>query len=50
MRRAANLALIMEADLANVHTPILFQVGPGGVNDCDVIFFITYNNKGSRQI
>lgn len=31
---------ILECDLADVHGPVLFKVGPGRVDDGDVVFLV----------
>jgi hypothetical protein len=39
---ALDFAGIFEADLADFHGAIFFEVGPGGVDDGDVVFFVTW--------
>lgn len=34
------LALVLEADLADVHAAVLFEVGPWRVDDGDVVLFV----------
>lgn len=38
----ACFSLVMEADLADVHATILFEIGPGRVDDGDVVFFVSW--------
>jgi hypothetical protein len=35
-----DLFVVLEAHLADCHAAILLKVGPGGVNDGDVILFV----------
>lgn len=35
-----DLSLVLEADLADLHASILFEIGPGRVDDGDVILFV----------
>lgn len=37
---AADEARVLERDLADVHGAVLFEVGPGRVDDGDVVFFV----------
>jgi hypothetical protein len=39
---ALNFAGILEADLANFHAAVLLEVGPWGVDDCDVVFLVSW--------
>lgn len=39
--RDACFSLIVEADLAGVHASILLEIGPRGVDDGNVVFFIS---------
>ena len=39
-KRAAHHSWVFEADLANVHAPILLQVRPRSVDDGDVVFLV----------
>jgi hypothetical protein len=39
--RDACFSLVVEADLADVHAAVLFEIGPRGVDDGDVVFFIS---------
>lgn len=38
----ACFALVVEADLADVHASVFLEVGPGGVDDGDVVLFIPW--------
>lgn len=44
-RDGTNLSLIMEADLTDIHAAVLFQVGPGRIDDGDVVFLVAYCSK-----
>lgn len=43
---ALDLALVLEADLAGGHAAILLQVGPGRVDDGDVVFLVALDRVG----
>jgi hypothetical protein len=42
----AHLSLVLEADLADFHRPVLFEIGPGRVDDGDVILLVAYAGAG----
>jgi len=42
--------LVLEADLADFHAPVLFEVGPGRVDDGDVVLFVACCVSASRCI
>jgi hypothetical protein len=35
-----NLAWLLKADLANLHTSVFLKVRPGRVNDGDIVFLV----------
>lgn len=39
--RGTNLSLVFEADLANSHATVFFQVRPWRVYHCDVVLFVS---------
>lgn len=39
--RDTHFALILEADLADSHAAVLFEVGPGRVDDGDVVLLVS---------
>lgn len=39
----AYLAMVLEANLANLHAAVLLQVRPRGVNDRNVVFLVAYS-------
>ena len=41
IKKETCLALVLEADLADVHAAVLFEVGPWRVDDGDVVLFVT---------
>ena len=42
MGRESHLSLVLEANLADFHAPVLFEVGPGRVDDGDVVLFVAF--------
>jgi hypothetical protein len=37
----SDLLVVLEADLAGRHAAVLLKVGPGGVDDGDVVLLVT---------
>lgn len=42
--------MVLECDLAHVHGPILFEVGPGSVDDGDVVLFVAWGFLHKRGL
>lgn len=42
--------LVLERDLADGHGAVLFQVGPGGVDDGDVVLFVALDRVSLCQL
>lgn len=42
-------AVVFECDLADVHGPILLKVGPGRVDDGDVVLLVAYSGGGQCE-
>ena len=45
----ADLLVVLEADLSNRHTAVLLKVGPGGVDDGDVVLLVAWEGKPPIQ-
>lgn len=39
---ALHLARVLEADLADLHAAVLLEVGPGCVDDCDIVLLVAF--------
>jgi hypothetical protein len=42
-KNALDFAGVLEADLADFHAAILFEVGPWCVDDCDIVLLVALN-------
>jgi len=40
-----HLLIVLEADLADGHAAVLLEVGPGGVDDGDVVLFVAWGGQ-----
>lgn len=40
-KNAFYFSAVFEAYLADVHASVFFEVGPGRVDDCDVVLFVS---------
>jgi hypothetical protein len=48
--RAADLLVVLEADLPHGHAAILLEVGPGGVDDGDAVLLVALDGVGLGQL
>ena len=41
---------VVEADLADCHAAVFFQVRPGGVDDCNIVSFVACEERNVSQV